>query len=215
MKTTLIQAMKGFVLGSTLTGGITLLTFTGTDNLNSIKSLVEGHMNNTEQQVSLFMQEDYKVQVDNANAEIGEYQVALAEANANIDKLINAYNQAETKHQEDLAQKETSHQQALEQALAQKETEHQAELTELQTELDNMKQSVDSQYKATVDTLNGEIQKANEQVAETKRYIEEDLLPTSQIDEYIKNAQYDKVNTGGDKTVHDISSIVPSEQPQE
>ena len=32
--------------------------------------------------------------------------------------------------------------------------------------------------------------KANEEVKETKRYIEEDLLPTSQVDEYIKNAVY-------------------------
>lgn len=215
MKAQLLQAMKGFVLGSTLTTGITLLTFTGTENLESIKTLVQNHMTDTEQQVSLFMQKDYQVQVDNANAEIGEYKVALEKANGNIDKLITAYNNAETKHQEDLAQKETSHQQALEQALAQKETEHQAELTELQTELDNMKQNVDKQYKDTVDTLNGEIQKANEQVAETKRYIEEDVLPTSQIDEYIQQAKdYGKVNTGNDKSVHDISSIVPTEQPQ-
>lgn len=212
MKSTLINAMKGFVLGSTLTGGITLLTFTGTDNLNSIKTLVQNHMTDTEQQVSLFMQEDYKVQVDSANKEISDYQKALEQANSNIDKLITAYNNAETKHQADLTQKETEHQQAL----AQKETEHQAELTELQAELDNMKQSVDSQYQATVNQLNGEIDKANKQVAETKRYIEEDVLPTSQIDEYIKYAkEYDKVNTGGDKSVHDISSIVPTEEQGE
>lgn len=208
MKAQLIQAMKGFVLGSTLTTGITLLTFTGTDNLESIKTLVENHMTDTEQQVSAFMQKDYKVQVDSANAEIGAYKDALAQANSNIDKLITAYNNAETSHQTEVSNLQKEHQQALEQAQASAEQD----LKDLQTELDKMKQSADSQYQATVNQLNGEIQKANEEVAETKRYIEEDLLPTSQIDEYIQRAKdYDKVNTGGDKTVTDISSIVPQE----
>lgn len=208
MKSTLINAMKGFILGSTITGGITLLTFTGTENLGSIKTLVENHMTDTEQQVSLFMQEDYKVQVDSANTEISEYKQALKQANSNIDKLITAYNNAETEHQKELKQAQDN--------LTNANAKHEQDLADLQTELDNMKQSVDSQYETTVNQLNGEIREANEQVAETKRYIEEDLLPTSQIDEYIQRAKdYDKVNTGNDKSVKDISSIVPTEQQGE
>lgn len=196
MKTTLITRMGSFILGggtgvaAALAG---LALWTGTSDLGAIKTLVENHMTDTEQQVNAFVQ-DYQVQVDSANAEIGEYKDALAQANSNIDKLITAYEEEQAQAEQDLAD--------LQQALA------------------DMESRLDSQYEtdmnAVVEKANEQINQANTEVAETKQYIEESLLPTSQIDEYIKYAQeYGKVNTGNDKSVHDISSIVPSEQPQE
>ena len=203
MKTTLITRMGSFILGggtgvaAALAG---LALWTGTTDLQAIKSLVENHMTDTEQQVSAFVQ-DYQVQVDNANAEIGEYKDALEQANSNISQLITAYNNAETKHQTEL---ENANKQA------------EQDLADLQAELDKLYVRMDSQYEtdmnAVVEQANAQINAANQEVAETKRYIEEDVLPTSQIDEYIKYAKdYGKVNTGGDKTVTDISSIVPQE----
>ena len=204
MKTTLITRMGSFILGggtgvaAALAG---LALWTGTSDLGAIKTLVENHMTDTEQQVSLFAS-DYKVTVENANTEIGEYKDALAEANANIDKLITAYNNAETEHQKELGNANTKYEE---------------DLAELQTKLAEMETRLDSQYATdmnkVVEEANKQINQANNEVAETKRYVEEDLLPTSQIDEYIQRAkEYDQLNTGNDKSVHDISSIVPTEQ---
>ena len=192
MKTQLLQAMGSFVLGGSVVLG-SLYSWLGTSDLESIKSLVENHMTDTEQQVSAFVQ-DYQVQVDSANAEIGEYKDALAQANSNIDKLITAYEEEQAQAEQDLAD--------LQQALA------------------DMESRLDSQYEtdmnAIIEQANEQINNANIEVAETKEYIEESLLPSSQVDEYIQRAKdYDKVDTTGDKSVHDISSIVPSEQPQE
>ena len=199
MKQMLINSMVSFTLG---TGAslLALSSWLGTTDLESIKSLVENHMTDTEQQVSLFVQ-DYQVQVDNANAEIGEYQVALQQANDNISQLITAYEKAEEQHQTEL---ENANQQA------------EQDLADLQQALAEMESRLDSQYESDMNAIiieaNRQIDNANNEVAETKRYIEEDLLPTSQIDEYIERAkQYDEVHTGGDKTVTDISSIVPQE----
>lgn len=203
MKAQIISSMTSFVLGTGVTLA-SLLAWTGTSDLQEIKSLVENHMTDTEQQVSHFVQEDYKVQVDSANTEIGEYKDALAQANSNIDKLITAYNNAEEEHRHEILSLENA---------------HDGELADLQQELQIMQSRLNHQYETdmneVIEQANAQINQANTEVAETKRYIEEDVLPTSQIDEYIKGAkEYDKVNTGGDKSVHDISSIVPSEQPQ-
>ena len=86
-----------------MTGGAimlgTLMAWTGTSDLTVMKNAVNSYVNNAETHVSQFAS-DYKVTVENANAEIGEYQEALAEANANIDKLVTEY----SKQKEELKQ---------------------------------------------------------------------------------------------------------------
>lgn len=195
MKTTLLSSMGSFVLGTGATL-VALSTWLGTSDLEAIKTSVQNHMVDTEQQVSAFVQ-DYQVQVDTANAEIGQYQVALAQANDNISQLVVAY-------EDKVAELENANQQA-EQDLA----DLQQELTDMQTRLD---QQYETDMNAIIEQANEQINQANQEVAETKEYIEEKVLPTSQIDEIIKGAQeYDKVDTTGDKSVQDISGIVPQE----
>ena len=195
MKTTLLSSMGSFVLGTGATL-VALSTWLGSGDLQEIKSLVQNHMVDTEQQVSAFV-EDYQVQIDTANAEIGQYQAALAQANDNISQLVVAY-------EDKVAELENANQQA------------EQDLADLEQALADMQTRLDSQYEtdmnAIIEQANEQINQANQEVAETKEYIEEEVLPTSQIDEIIKGAQeYDKVNTDGDKTVQDISSVVPAE----
>lgn len=200
MKSTLINAMKGFVLGSTLTTGITLLTFTGTGDLESIKSLFDTYNQDVETDMSEVVSH-YSVTVENANAEIKDYQVALEQANNNITDLIRAYEGKVTE-------------------LTNANTKYEEDLADLQEELDSMKQSVDQQYKATVETLNGEIKKANEQVAETNEYINNKIVES---DTYKKSgndriAETKKVlDTTGEPQAKDIPSNIeiPTQKPTE
>lgn len=191
MKAQLLQAMKGFVLGSTLTTGITLLTFTGTGDLESIKSLFDSYNHDVEDDMSQVVSH-YSVTVENANAEIKDYQVALDKANDNITDLIRAYEGKVTE-------------------LTNANTKYEDDLKDLQTELDNMKQSVDSQYETTVNQLNGEIRKANEQVAETNEYINNKIVES---DTYNKSgndriAETGKVlDTTGEPKAKDIPSNI-------
>lgn len=192
MKTQLISSMASFVLGTGVTLA-SLYSWLGTSDLQEIKLLVQNHMSNTEQKVSL-LASDYQVAVESANAEIGEYQQALAQANDNISQLITAYEQQEQQAQDDLA--------------------------ELQAELDKMQQSANSKYEtdmnAIIEQANAEINQANIEVAETKERVNEYLLSSQiEVNGYISQVQDYEVNTGGDKSVTDISSVVPSEEQGE
>lgn len=196
MKTQLLQAMGSFVLGgSVVLGG--LYSWLGTADLQEIRSAVQGYIVESEQ-YSLALAQDYQVTVENANAEIGEYQVALEQANSNISQLITAY---ENKVDE------------MEQAQASAEQD----LKDLGQALADMETRLDSQYEtdmnAIIEQANEQINNANIEVAETKERVLEDLQ-TSQVDEIVENAKQlkDQLDTTGNKTVTDISSIVPSEQ---
>ena len=210
MKAQLIQAMKGFVLGSTLTTGVVLLSFEGMDNLKSIESLTDNYVEQAESHASMLAEEYWGV-VDSANAEIKDYQVALQQANDNITDLITAYEGKVTE-------------------LTNANAKYEEDLADLQEELDTMKQSVDQQYKATVETLNGEIQKANDEVENTTRYVDEKThqsyitlygddvsgwISAKEYDEF-GNKQHEQLDTTGEPQAKDIPSNIeiPTEQPQ-
>lgn len=86
-----------YVISATVGGGIVLtsiLAWTGTSDLNLIKEGVTSYINKSEQSVSA-LASDYWGVVDSANKEISDYQKALEQANGNITKLVEAYQQQE------------------------------------------------------------------------------------------------------------------------
>ena len=205
MKQMLINSMVSFTLGT----GASLLglaLWTGTTDLQAIKDSVHNYVIESEVQTNALVG-DYQIAVESANAEIGDYQKALEQANGNISKLITAYQQAETKHQTEL---ENANKQA-EQDLAELQAEHQQELSDLQVKLGEMQTRLDSQYEtdmnAIIEQANAEIGKANTEVAQAKLDVEE-IIDGSTIEDILIGLGDVEVNTGGDKTVTDISEIV-------
>ena len=200
MKTTLITRMGSFILGggtgvaAALAG---LALWTGTTDLQAIKDSVQNYVIQSEQH-SFALAQDYQVTVENANAEIGEYKVALEQANSNISQLITAY---EDKVDE------------MEQAQASAEQD----LKDLERALADMEQRLDQQYTTdmneVVEKANAQINQANQEVSNTRQEVELNIS-LSQVDEYVEQAKQlkDQLDTGNDKSVTDISSIVPSEQ---
>ena len=196
MKTQLISSMASFVLGTGVTL-VALASWLGTSDLESIKQAVVQLDSQAEGQAQAFV-ENYTVTVDQANAEIGEYKVALQQANDNISQLITAY---EDKVDE------------MEQAQASAEQD----LADLQQALADMQTRLDSQYEtdmnAIIEQANAEINQANIEVAETKEYVDL-VLENSRTNGIAQDriAETGKVlDTTGDKSVTDISSIVPQE----
>lgn len=204
MKASLISSMASFILGTGATL-VALSSWLGTSDLQEIKDAVLDYVVESEEH-ALTLVEDYNVTVDQANAEIQDYQVALEQANSNISQLITAY---ETK----VTELENANQQA------------EQDLSDLQVKLGEMQTRLDSQYEqdmnAIIEQANTQINQANEEVADTK----EDVLAnieSSQVDDIVngssmiyENVARHELEVGGDKTVEDISSIVPTEQQGE
>ena len=209
MKTTLLNRMGSFVLGGgtgvavALTG---LALWTGTTDLQEIKSAVVQLDSQAEGQAQAFI-DNYTVTVENANAEIGEYKVALAQANSNISQLITAYNNAEQEHQTELSN--------LQKELTSANSKYETDLAELQTKLAEMETRLDSQYEAdmnkVVEEANKQINKANEEVGETKEYVDT-VLENSRTNGIVQDriAETGKVLDveEGTPTVNDITGIV-------
>ena len=200
MKTTLINSMVSFTLG---TGAalVALASWTGTSNLNDIKQAVEQYTVKVDEQVSALLGE-YNVVVENANAEIEEYQVALEQANSNISQLITAYESKVTE-------------------LENANTTYEQDLAELEQALADMENRMNSQYEQdmneVIEQANAEINQANEEVGETKEQVQR-IIDGSGINQYTIDDHLGHVNqldTTGDKSVQDISSVVPQEQPAE
>ena len=196
MKTMLVNSMVSFTLG---TGAslIGLYSWTGTTDLQEIRQAVEQYTFKEDEQVGALLGED-NVTVSNANAEIGEYKVALQQANDNISQLITAY---ENKVDE------------MEQAQASAEQD----LADLQAELDNLYARMDSQYETdmneVIEQANAEINQANTEVEQAKTDIAISLN-SSGISQYTIDDHREHLNqldTTGSKEVTDISSVVPQE----
>ena len=210
MKAQLISSMTSFVLGTGATL-VALSSWLGTTDLQTIRTSVQNYIVESEQHSSALAQ-DYQVTVNNANAEIGEYKDALAQANSNISQLITAYNNAETEHQTKVSN--------LQKELTSANSKYETDLAELQTKLADMETRLDSQYEkdmnAKIKEANAIIEQANKEVKETKENVLADLK-TSQVDEIVANAEKlkDQLNTGNDKSVTSIEDIVPSEQQGE
>ena len=190
-----------YVFGVTAGVGITLtslMAWTGTSDLNLIKEGVTNYINASESSVSTLASQ-YWATVDSANAEIADYKDALAEANGNITKLVEAYNNAETQHQQELEAKQT-------------------ELEDLQTQLAENYISVD-EANEIIAKANEQISAANEEVKAASTEVYGSLI-NSQMNinstQALNNAKGDSQNlqTGGNKSVVGIEDIVPTE-PQE
>ena len=94
----IIQEVGKYGFGIVTGGGIvltSLFAWTGTSDLNLIKEGVTSYITKSEQNVSALASEYWGV-VDSANAEIGAYKDALAQANGNITKLVDAYQDQKT-----------------------------------------------------------------------------------------------------------------------
>lgn len=197
MKSQLISAMKSFVLGGGTGVAVALAglsMWTGTTDLQAIKDSVQQYTERADGQVSSFLAE-YNVTVDNANAEIGEYKDALAQANSNISQLITAY---ETK----VTELENANQQA------------EQDLVDLQMELASMEDRLNEAYSAdmnaVVEAANKQINQANDEVADTKVEVQT-IINGSGISNFTMEDHKEHLNqldTEGDKTVTDISGIV-------
>ena len=193
MKQMLINSMVSFTLGT----GASLLglySWLGTSDLQAIKDSVEQYTVKADEQVSALLSE-YNVTVDNANAEIEEYQQALEKANGNINKLISAYQQAEEQHQQELAQAEQ-------------------DLSDLQVKLGEMQTRLDSQYEqdmnAIIEQANNEINTANQEVLDTRVEVETIIngsgVSSFTIDDHKEHLN--QLDTTGDKSVVEITDIV-------
>ena len=201
MKSQIIASMSSFILGTGATL-VALSSWLGTTDLQTIKDSVEKYTIKADGQVSALLGE-YNVTVNSANAEIGEYKVALKQANDNISQLITAY---ETKVDE----------------LESANSTYAKDLADLQTELDKMKQSANSKYEsdmnAIIEQANGEINKANEEVKATKTQVQT-IISGSGISNFTIDDHKEHLNkldiVDGKPTVNDISSVVPTEEPQE
>ena len=198
MKAQLIQSMGSFILGTgaTLVG---LYSWLGTSDLQAIKDSVQSYVMESEQHASALLGE-YNVTVDQANAEIKDYQDALKQANDNISQLITAYNQAEQEHQQDLADMEEF---------------YLLELGDLESELARMQTRLDSQYEsdmnAIIEQANAEINQANTEVADTKEKVQE-MIDNSLASDIAQHGERHQLDTTGDKSVTSIEDIVPSEE---
>lgn len=90
---TFMKELGKYTIGGLTGTGVTLallLAWTGADDLKAIKQAV----NQTVDQSNLFANEmstNYLVEINKANAEIEDYQEALAQANANIVALKSEY----------------------------------------------------------------------------------------------------------------------------
>lgn len=213
MKSQIISSMTSFVLGTGVTLA-SLYSWLGTADLQAIEKAVRDDLNHTNQLLT-DMGTEYWTTVDEANASIGDYKQALEQANDNISQLITAYQQAEEQHQQEL---ENANQQA------------EQDLADLQAELDNLYARMDSQYETdmnkVIEQANAQINQANTEVAETKEnilaeyehnggaymngYDKDKLLGATNINQSEKLQEV----TDEDLKVNDISSVVPSEQPQ-
>lgn len=189
MKQMLINSMVSFTLG---TGAsiIGIMAWTGSTDLQEIRSSVQNYTERADQQVSALLGE-YNVTVNSANAEIGAYEQALEKANGNINKLISAY---EDKVDE-LAQAEQ-------------------DLSDLQVELGKMQTRLDSQYEqdmnAIIQQANAQIENANNEVKATKEQVDTIINASGvsmfTIDDHKEHLN--KLDTKGDKSVVEITDIV-------
>lgn len=169
-----------------MTGGAimlgTLMAWTGETDLTVMKNAVKTYVNNAETHVSQFAS-DYKVTVENANAEIGDYQEALAEANANIDKLVTEY----SKQKEELkqAQKDMGNMITMQEAQQLIERANE-EITKANQQVASAKTEIVSKtsgdleklYDETVGDIELNVSKEGEEPKASE--IPSDLLPTEQ-----------------------------------
>ena len=187
MALTFTKEVGKYVIGGLTGTGITLaslLAWTGATDLQEIKSSVQSYVTSSEQQASALLGE-YNVLVDNANAEIGTYQQALERANSNIDQLIEKYNT----DQATLNATITDLQQQLEAS--------QGEVANLVTQ---------AEANEIIAKANDEIGQANTDVAQAKTDVN-DIISKSKMSS-IASGEKSKLDTEGDKSVTSAYDIL-------
>lgn len=176
-----------YVISATVGGGIVLtsiLAWTGTSDLNLIKEGVTSYINKSEQSVSA-LASDYWGVVDSANKEIGDYQKALEQANGNITKLVEAYQQQEQEMK------------ALEKQLA-----------ESYVSVEDTNKIIEKANEQ-INQANTEVKQVSTEVYGSLINSQMSIDKTQALN----NAKGDSQNlqTGGDKTVNSIEEIIPTE----
>ena len=176
-----------YVISATVGGGIVLtsiLAWTGTSDLNLIKEGVTSYINKSEQSVSA-LASDYWGVVDSANKEISDYQKALEQANGNITKLVEAY------------QDQKEELEALEKQIA--ESYVSVEDTNAIIEKANEQ----------INQANTEVKQVSTEVYGSLVTSQMNIDKTQALN----NAKGDSQNlqVGGDKTVNSIKEIIPTE----
>lgn len=176
-----------YVISATVGGGIVLtsiLAWTGTSDLNLIKEGVTSYINKSEQSVSA-LASDYWGVVDSANKEISDYQKALEQANGNITKLVEAY------------QDQKEELEALEKQIA--ESYVSVEDTNAIIEKANEQ----------INQANTEVKQVSTEVYGSLVSSQMNIDKTQALN----NAKGDSQNlkTGGDKSVNSIEEIIPTE----
>lgn len=176
-----------YVISATVGGGIvltSLFAWTGTSDLNLIKEGVTSYINKSEQSVSA-LASDYWGVVDSANKEISDYQKALEQANGNITKLVEAY------------QDQKEELEALEKQIA--ESYVSVEDTNAIIEKANEQ----------INQANTEVKQVSTEVYGSLVSSQMNIDKTQALN----NAKGDSQNlkTGGDKSVNSIEEIIPTE----
>ena len=180
--TTLVKGASMFLTGATLGTALTFGTINSFDNSDLAE--LESHVS-TYQDVANGVVDDlekqWEVQIDSANAEIGDYQLALEQANGNIltlkdkaSELNSAWTQISNNQKQQISQLQQSESDKdkeiadLEKDMETMESNYNAELERLAEE----QQATDEENQAKIDELvaqaNAEIQKAEDEIARLK-----------------------------------------------
>ena len=193
----IIQEVGKYGFGIVTGGGIvltSLFAWTGTSDLNLIKEGVTSYITKSEQNVSALASEYWGV-VDSANAEIGAYKDALAQANGNITKLVDAYQDQKTELE------------ALEKQIAESYVSVD-EVNEVIAKANTEIQTANEQVKATSTEVYGSLASSQTKIDKTQAL-------NSAKESEDRTGDLDYLQTGGDKSVVEIEDIVPTEEPTE
>lgn len=205
-----LKEVGKYAIGGLTGTGVTLallLAWTGAEDLQAIKTAVS----QTVEQSNVFaseMSSSYLVEINKANAEIEDYQEALAQANANIVALKTEYDKmadmlTEVEANEIIAKANSEIRQANEQ-VAQARTSVESATSE-ENVIAKQYQNEDGTY-----NVDGFIAQRSSDLS---------TLTPEQLEEMfgVSSLEDTTVETGGDKTVVDLPKgvTVPTEQPQE
>lgn len=181
--TTLIKGASMFLTGATLGTALTfgtINTFNGGDDLATLEQHVSEYQDVANGVVD-DLEQQWEVQIDDANAEIGDYQLALEQANSNIlelkdkaSELNSAWTQISNSQKATISQLQQSESDKdkeiadLEQDLVDMESNYNEELERLAKE----QQATDEENQAKIDELvaqaNAEIKKAEDEIKRLK-----------------------------------------------
>ena len=219
--TTLIKGASMFLTGATLGTALTfgtINTFNGGDDLATLEQHVSEYQDVANGVVD-DLEKQWEVQIDDANAEIGDYQLALEQANSNIlelkDKattLNDTWTQISNTQKQQISQLQQSESDKdkeiadLEQDLVDMESNYNEELERLAKE----QQATDEENQAKIDELvaqaNAEIKKAEDEIKRLKgdivANIEDDELTNYNRPQFDLDDENDKFVESADLSIN-------------